>query len=87
MAAAHPIAIIHDGIVEIPDEAKADPRFQNGAKLQLVPVTELQPMPKNDWSDWRRLEGILSDSKFDPNAELEAEKQKELQDEARWARG
>jgi hypothetical protein len=59
--AAHPIVVIHDGKVQIPEEVHDDPRFQNGATLQLVPVAAMAvsdlPAPKGDW---RRLEGILA---------------------------
>jgi hypothetical protein len=80
---AHPIAIIHDGTVDIPDEVKSDPRFQNGARLQLVPLPNHQQAAGGDW---RRLEGLLADSGFDPNAELALEKQKELEGDTRWHR-
>jgi hypothetical protein len=81
--AANPIAVVHDGMVEIPNELKDDPRFRNGASLRLVPVIEAPVAIKGDW---RRLEGILADSDFDPNSELEAEKQRELESEAHWLR-
>ncbi len=59
--AAHPIVVVEHGKVEIPEEVQSDPRFQNGSKLQLVPVagpadTDIGK-PKGDW---RRLEGILA---------------------------
>lgn len=85
--AAHPIAIVHDGFVEIPNDLKDDPRFRNGASLQLVPVNpSVSQIPEIEKGDWRRLEGLLKDSDYDPNAELEAERLKELESEAFWLR-
>lgn len=57
---AHPIAIIQDGKVEIPEEVQNDPRFQNGAKLELVPVRVTAEPVAKAVGDWRRLEGILA---------------------------
>ena len=79
--AAHPIAVVHDGIVEIPDDVKTDPRFQNGARLQLVP---LSPEVKSVLERLEQLAGSWVGSRIEPNAVLEAERQKELTDEARW---
>jgi hypothetical protein len=64
--AANPIAVVHDGMVEIPIELKYDPRFRNGAKLQLVPVPVSEQPPQEPRGDWRRLEGILSRPDWTP---------------------
>jgi hypothetical protein len=61
--AAHPVVIIHDGVAEIPEKYKTDPRFRDGASLELVPrETEAPEKPKGDW---RALEGILADDGID----------------------
>jgi hypothetical protein len=86
--AAHPIVVVEDGKVEIPQELQRNPKFQDGARLQLVPVPMTRELSEDDrkkaWDNFRKLEGILADSNYDPNAELEREKQRELAEEARW---
>ena len=88
--AAHPIVVVDHGVAEIPKELRNDPRFRDGAKLQLVPL-EAENEPHADeqqrWREFLALGGLLADSDFDPNEELEKEKQRELADEARWAKG
>lgn len=84
--AAHPIVVIDHGKVEIPEELQGDPRFRDGARLQLVPVETAAvngQKPNEVLPSWERLAGILANSDYDPNAELEREKEKELEDEAR----
>jgi len=87
--AAHPILVVEDGKVEIPYELQRDPNFQDGARLQLVPVSVVRELSEEErkkaWDNFRKLEGILAHSECDPNAELEREKQRELAEEARWA--
>jgi hypothetical protein len=87
--AAHPIVVVEHGKVEIPQELQKDPKFQDGARLQLIPVSVANELSEEDrrkaWENFRKLEGILADSECDPNAELEKEKQRELAEEARWA--
>jgi hypothetical protein len=87
--AAHPIVVVEHGKVEIPPELQEDPKFKNGARLQLVPVSVMRELSEEDrkkaWDNFRKLEGILANSEYDPNAELEKEKQRELAEEARWA--
>ena len=70
--AAHPIVVVGDGIIEIPENLQHDPRFQKGARLELVPVPETTPKsnlaaPKGDW---RRLRGIFKDLDIKLNEEL-----------------
>jgi hypothetical protein len=86
--AANPIVVIDHGRVEIPEELQSDPRFKDGARLQLVPVKPELPEAERvkAWENFRKLEGILANSEYDPNAELEKEKQRELDEEDRWAR-
>jgi hypothetical protein len=38
--AAHPILVVGDGVIVIPEELQKDPRYQKGARLVLVPVTD-----------------------------------------------
>jgi len=87
--AAHPIVVVEHGKIDIPEELQQDPRFRDGARLQLVPLTILRELSDEDrkkaWNNFRKLEGILARSDYDPNAELEKEKQRELAKEARWA--
>ena len=85
--AAHPIVIVDEELLQkLPKEFRGDPRFQKGASLELVPV--VAPVSEmtgdNVLAIWESLRGLLADSKFDPNAELEREKRREL--EARWTR-
>jgi hypothetical protein len=87
--AAHPIVVVEHGKIDIPEELQKDPRFGDGARLQLVPMPVVRELSKEDrmkaWENFRKLEGILANSDYDPNAELEKEKQRELAEEARWA--
>ena len=87
--AAHPIVVVEDGKIDIPEELQEDPRFRDGARLQLVPVSVARELSaeerKKAWEGFRKLRGILADSDYDPNAELEKEKQRELEKERRWA--
>ena len=85
--ATNPIVVVDHGRVHIPEELKTDPRFQDGAHLELVPVSQVSfRTGQQAWEDFMNLEGILADSDYDPNAELEKEKQRELAKEAGWAR-
>ena len=87
--AAHPIVVVDDELLgKLPERFKSDPRYQKGASLELVPLDS--PEPKRNTLSveetlrrWDCLRGI-STSDFDPNAELEKEKQRELAKEARW---
>lgn len=87
--AAHPILIVDDELLhKLPEEFRRDPRFQKGASLELVPVAPAQEnMSGRDvMATWESLRGILANSDYYPNAELEKEKQRELEEEARWSR-
>ncbi len=87
--AAHPIVLIDHGRVEIPEEPQSEPRSRDGARLQLVP----RPTTSNSgaalakaWEDFLGFGGPLAHSDYDPHAELDKEKQRELEEEDRWAR-
>ncbi len=69
--ALHPIVVVGDGIIEIPKDLENDPRFQKGAKLELVPVEqEREPFSQPPKGDWRRLRGIFKDLDVNLNDEL-----------------
>ena len=74
---AHPIVIVDDGKVEIPAEFQSDPRFQNGAILELVPVTP-DEISAESKGDWRRLDGIFADEAFDTTEWKQREREWEL---------
>jgi hypothetical protein len=83
--ATHPIVVVHHGRVDIPLELQDDPQFKDGAQLQLIPVQGTRRVPEQDaksWENFRKLRGVLAHSDYDPNAELEKEKQRELAQEA-----
>jgi hypothetical protein len=75
--AAHPIVVVSEGAVKIPAELRNDPRFQDGAALELVPARsaadDLQPA-----GDWRRLRGIFKHSGVNLNDELDKDRLSEL---------
>jgi hypothetical protein len=76
--AAHPIVVVDGGTVQIPAEYKGDPRFQDGASLELVPVQSrgvVEPVTKGDW---RKLDGILAGETFDTTAWKRQEREWEL---------
>jgi len=89
--ASQPIFTVGDGVIEIPEELRGDPRLKRGAKLRLVSYGEStvvlesdKPGAPEDLSDssqrvanWRNLRGIFAGSSYDPNAELELERQRE----------
>jgi hypothetical protein len=88
--ASRPVFTVGDGIIKIPEELKDDPRLKYGAKLRLVSSGKSMVVLESDTSesesavdslqrvaDWRNLRGIFAGSSFDPNAELELERQRE----------
>lgn len=86
---ANPILIVDEELLQkLPKEFQSDPRYQKGASLALVPIDEPASKKSVDggMAAWNSLRGLLADSDYDPNAELEKEKQRELEEEARWAR-
>jgi hypothetical protein len=85
--AAHPVVVVDDELLEkLPEPFKADPRYQKGASLELVPLASSQPRTSPDEviRRWESLRGLLAHSDFDPNAALQEEKQRELAEEANW---
>jgi hypothetical protein len=69
--AANPVVYIHNGIVKVPAEMESDPRFREGAALQLVPVAASTALPGNQAAgDWHRLRGALADLGMSLNEEL-----------------
>ena len=86
--AAHPTVTVGDGVIEIPEHLQSDPRFQKGAKLQLVPVEPERdshtPRPKGDW---RRLRGSLAHLDVRLTDEIDQERQRENDADAALIRG
>jgi len=78
--AAHPIVVVGDGIVEIPESYKDDPRYRRGAKLELVPVADMLSsvdVASKPKGDWRRLKGIFKDASVNLNEELRKDRSAE----------
>jgi hypothetical protein len=87
--AAHPILIVGDGVIEIPEELQKDPRYQAGARLELVPVSEGvrgESVPEIK-GDWRRLRGIFKDHEINLNDELRKDRLAELASDERMLSG
>jgi hypothetical protein len=76
--AAHPIVVVDGGTIQIPAEYKGDPRFQDGATLELVPVQSRGVVETATKGDWRRLDGILAGETFDTTAWKQQEREREL---------
>lgn len=83
--ATNAILTFHDGKLDVPQELQRDLGLVNGASFHVVYAAsgklmldscEPADQPK---ADWRRLQGILAGSGTNPNAELEAEKRRELE--------
>jgi hypothetical protein len=85
--AAHPILIVGDGVIEIPEDLRQDPRFQKGAKLALVPVSEDVAEVPELRGDWRRLRGMFKDLDVNLNDELNKDRLAELASDERMLRG
>lgn len=86
---AHPVVVVDDELIDkLPERFKADPRYQKGVRLELVPLPPPPPRisPEDTLRRWESLRGLLAHSDFDANAELEIEKQAELAEDARWAK-
>lgn len=86
---ATPALIIKDdGSFEATPELKEALHLKPGTRLELVESTGSDvkfhvPSYMREIKSWHDLEGILADSPHDPNAELEAERLKELADSER----
>jgi hypothetical protein len=85
--AAHPVLIVGDGVIEIPEDLRNDPRFQKGAKLTLVPVSENISEAAEIKGDWRRLRGMFRDLDVNLNDELRKDRLAELASDERMLRG
>jgi len=75
--AAHPIVVVDGGVIQIPVEYQSDPRFQDGATLELIPVQSSGDEAAAK-GDWRRLDGILADETFDATDWKRQEREQEL---------
>ena len=91
--ATHPIVTVGDGVITIPEDLLHDPRFQSGARLELVPVTEstgpqaATQDPKTPKGDWRRLRGMFKDLDVNLNEDLNKDRLAELASENRILNG
>ncbi len=87
--AVHPIVVVGDGIIEIPENLQHDPRFQKGARLELVPVADAEPTldPHKPKGDWRRLRGALAHLDVRLTDEMDKERQRENDLDAALMRG
>jgi hypothetical protein len=89
MGASNAALIVHeDGSFEATSELKATLHLAPGTRLELVGKSgeEIRfrvPKVFREIRSWRDLQGILADSDADPNADLEAERLRELESEAR----
>ena len=88
MAPSNAVLIFHDdGSIEATRELKDALHLIPGSRLELVDQSGPEihfhiPPPVKDVRSWRDLEGILSSSTFDPNAELEKDRLRELERDA-----
>jgi hypothetical protein len=89
MGAGSAALIVHeDGTFEATPELKDTLHLAPGTRLELVQRTSDEirfrvPKVLREIKSWRDLQGILADSDADPNADLEAERLRELESEAR----
>jgi uncharacterized protein YlzI (FlbEa/FlbD family) len=82
------LIIKDDGSVEATPELGVALHLKPGTRLELVEQSAGEihfrvPSYLREIHSWRDLEGILADPDFDPNLELELEKQRELESEGR----
>jgi len=79
----------HDGKLEVPEELREVLHLTDGARLRLVSsaghiVLDWEhPNTHDSKVDWRSLRGALSDIKVDFNAELEVDRVRENELDAR----
>ena len=89
MGVGNAALIVHDdGSFEATPELKDTLHLAPGTRLELVQRTgnEIRfRVPKifPEIKSWRDLEGILADTPFDPNADLERERLRELESDSR----
>ena len=82
--AAHPIVVVDEELLQkLPERFRADPRYQKGAALELVPVSRPTPSAAEGWKAFREMRGIFADEPGDANASLAAEREHELEQESR----
>jgi hypothetical protein len=89
MGAGNAALIVHDdGSFEATPELKDTLHLAPGTRLELVQRTadEIRfrvPKVFSEIKSWRDLQGILANSDADPNADLEQERLRELESDAR----
>jgi hypothetical protein len=87
--ASSPALIFHEeGTIEATPELKETLQRMPGARLELVHQSGAEfrfrmPTPMKEIRSWRDLEGILADSPADPNRDLEQERLREIESDAR----
>ena len=86
---ASPALIVReDGSFEATPELKETLHMRPGTRLELVQHTGQEvrfrvPSAVREIHSWRDLRGILADSPEDPNADLERERLRELEEDGR----
>jgi bifunctional DNA-binding transcriptional regulator/antitoxin component of YhaV-PrlF toxin-antitoxin module len=82
--------IYHDGKLEVPEELREELCLREGARLRVVYSADQilldrkeRPAVRIGVTDWSQYEGILSDLDIDLNAELEKERIRENELDAR----
>ena len=81
----------HDGKLEVPEELQREMQLEDGARLRIVYTSADQIVLRADKTDgvnpareWHFLRGVLSNAGRDLNAELDAERIRENELDARW---
>ena len=95
MASEPVLKLLEEGKLEFPIELSERLHLKPGGGLRVVYANDrgimLEPAAPAEENtlrgDWRRLEGILRNSGFDPNADLERERLLEIERDKRWLRG
>jgi hypothetical protein len=88
MAASNAALIVHDdGSFEATPELKDALHLEAGTRLEFIQRTGREihfRLPKSfpEIKSWRDLQGILANSDADPNADLERERLRELENDA-----
>lgn len=83
--AAHHILTVGDGVIEIPEDLQNDPCFQNGARVEVVPVAAGETALTQ--GDWRRLRGMFKDANVNFNDSLDKDRLAEHAADERMLRG
>jgi len=90
--AAQPVLIVGDGVIEIPEELRGDPRFRKGAKLLALPIQHVvaeqaSPNARSMSQNWRALRGSLKSLPVRLTDEMEKDRLAELASDERILSG